>query len=615
MKKLDAMKKLWIVMMSIVVLSACSKNETNTTTENSVPEETAATTITAETVELPAGVKWEEEDLAADWSTENPTNIDLSSKEGPVTITAAGTYVLSGKLEDGGVVVEVSKEDKVRLVLSDAEIVNSNGPAIEIKEGEKVFVTLADGTQNSVTDGTAYTDTSEEAATAAVFSKADLVINGSGSLKVVGQYKDGLTSRDDLKIVSGTIEVHAVDDAIVGRDLLAVKDGTVTVVAGGDGLKSTNDAEEGKGNIAIEGGNFKIDAENDGLQAAVSLGVDGGTFDIVTGGGSANAPAKSDTESTSAKALKAASVLAVSGGTFSIDSADDAVHSNNAVVISGGEWSIQSGDDGAHADASLTIAGGKVDIAKSYEGIEGALVTISGGEISVVATDDGVNVSGGNDNNSAGFGQDQFSASGDRKLIISGGTLIVDANGDGLDANGSIEMSGGTVTVFGPTSSGNGALDYDGTFNLNGGTLISSGSAGMAMGPSEDSAQASVAMSFSTTQTAGTPVTLQNADGKAIMTVTPTKDYQIVLFSSPELKSGSSYSISSGDRKIVTFETSSSVTWVNESGVTEAPAGHGGMGGGMGGGGMRPDRGQMPSGERPARPGTGMEQPPAEQAQ
>lgn len=615
MKKLDAMKKLWIVMMSIAVLSACSTNETNTTTENSVPEETVATSSTAVTTELPAGVEWEEEDLAVDWSSENPTNIDLNSEEGPVTITAAGTYVLSGKLEDGGVIVEVSKEDKVRLVLNGAEIHNSSGPSIEIKEGEKVFVTLADGTQNSVTDGTAYTDTSEEAATAALFSRADLVINGSGSLIVEGQYKDGLASRDDLKIVSGTIEVHAVDDAIVGRDLLAVKDGTVTVEAGGDGLKSTNDAEEGKGNIAIEGGTFTIHTENDGLQAAVSLGVDGGTFDIVTGGGSANAQVKSDTESTSAKALKAASVLAVSGGTFSIDSADDAVHSNNSVVISGGEMTIASGDDGAHADASLTIEGGAIDIGKSYEGIEGTLITLAGGDISVVATDDGVNVSGGNDNNSAGFGQDQFAASGDNKLVISGGTMTVDANGDGLDANGSIEMSGGTVTVFGPTSSGNGSLDYDGTFDLSGGTLISSGSAGMAMGPSEDSAQATVAMSFNTTQTAGKPVSLQDADGKAIMTFTPTKDYQIVLFSSPEVKSGSSYSISSSDAKIVEFQTTSSVTWVNESGVTEAPAGHGGMGGGMGGGGMRPDRGQMPSGERPARPGTGMEQPTAEQAQ
>lgn len=649
MNKTNTTKKLWVVMMSVAVLSACSSNVKEDAANNSTAVESvsaANAAAAAVTAELPVKAEFEEEDLAADWSSENPTAIDLDSQEGPVTITAAGTYVLSGKLEDGGVIVEVSAEDKVRLVLNGAEVHHSNGPAIDVKEGEKVFITLAEGTQNTVTDGTAYSDTSEEGPTAAIYSKADLVLNGTGSLVVNGQYKDGITSRDDLKLVSGTIEVRAADDAIVGRDLLAVKDGFITVEAGGDGLKSTNDSEEGKGNIAIEGGTFTINAVNDGLQAAVSLRTDGGTFDIVTGGGSANAPVKTidepwgraprdaaaqgadpqaaataeateaadpaaelDTESTSAKALKAASVIAVTGGTFTIDSADDAVHSNNSVLISGGEMSIQSGDDGAHADASLTIEGGTVEIVKSYEGIEGTLITIAGGDINVAATDDGVNVSGGNDTNSGGFGQDQFADSGDRKLVISGGTMTVDAAGDGLDANGSIEMSGGTVTVFGPTSAGNGTLDYDGTFNLSGGTLIASGSAGMAMAPSEDSAQATVAMSFSQTQTAGSPVTLKDADGNEILTVTPTKDYQIVLFSSPEVKSGSTSSIASGDTQIVQFETSSSVTWVNESGVTEAPAGHGGMGGGM-----RPGGGQMPNGERPARPG--MEQPTAaEQAQ
>ncbi|RIX52792.1 carbohydrate-binding domain-containing protein [Paenibacillus nanensis] len=653
MNKTIALKKLGIVIMSIAVLSACSANDTENTAANSATAETVSSNEAAAvaTAELPVKAEFEEEDLAADWSAENATAIDLGSQEETVTITAAGTYVLSGKLKDGGIIVNVSAEDKVRLVLNNADITNSNGPAIDIKEGEKVFVTLAEGTQNSATDGIAYSDTSEEAPTAAIYSKADLVVNGAGSLVVKGQYKDGITSRDDLKLVSGTIEVQAADDAIVGRDLLAVRDGVITVEAGGDGLKSTNDSEEGKGNIAIEGGTFAINAVNDGLQAAVSLRTDGGTFDIVTGGGSANAPVRTneepwgrtprdaaaqgadpqaaaaaeateatdaaagtETESTSAKALKAASVLAVTGGTFTIDSADDALHSNNSLIISGGDLSIQSGDDGAHADASLTIEGGTVDIVKSYEGIEGTLITIAGGDITVAATDDGVNVSGGNDTSSGGFGQDQFADSGDRKLVISGGTINVNAAGDGLDANGSIEMSGGTVTVFGPTNAGNGTLDYDGTFNLSGGTLIASGSAGMAMAPSEDSAQATVAMSFSQTQTAGSPVTLKDADGTEILTVTPTKDYQIVLFSSPEVKSGSTYSVASGDTQIVQFETDGSVTWVGESGVTEAPAGHGGMGGGMGGGGMRPGGGQMPNGERPARPG--MEQPTAaEQAQ
>lgn len=187
-------------------------------------------------------------------------------------------------------------------------------------------------------------------------------------------------------------------------------------------------------------------------------------------------------------------------------------------------------------------------------------------------------------------GENTFAASSSKMLTISGGTIVVNASGDGLDSNGSIQMSGGTVYVSGPTSNGNGVLDYDGTFEVSGGLLVATGSTGMAQSPTDRSTQASIVMSYSQTQAAGTVVRLEDESGNEIASFAPAKDYQMVVVSAPELKQGSAYTLYSGETKVVSFETASVVTWLNESGVTEAQAGHFGGGGGFGG-------------ARPARPG------------
>lgn len=563
----------------------------------------ATETNSAVNTPLPEKVVIREEDRSSDYNESKANEIDLSKQKGTVRITAAGTYVMSGTLSDGGVTVDVTKNDKVYLVLKGAEIANSTGPAINILEGDKVFITLEDGTRNVVTDGSRYSDASEDAPNAAIYSKADLVINGTGTLVVNGNYKDGLTSRDDLVIVDSTIEVHAVDDGLTGRDLLAVQNGTIKVVAGGDGLRSTNDSEEGRGNIVLESGTFDIVAGGDGIQAAVSVRIDGGSYRIVSGGGSHNGitkrnnnvrqpfgearigtTAKEDT--TSMKAVKAAAHIVITGGKLQLDSADDAVHSNGTIVISGGQLDIASGDDGMHADASILIEGGTVNITKSYEGIEGAAVTISGGVLTIVSSDDGLNVAGGNDGSSLGNrpGRNEFAVVDSNQLIITGGTIRVDAAGDGMDSNGHITMSGGTVIVNGPTSSGNGALDYNGTFKISGGVLIAAGSAGMAQAPSADSEQASIMMMFSQTQQAGTTLSLLDAEGRVLVTAAPTKAFQTVVISAPDLKQGSTYTLNVNDQHLVTFDVSRSVTYLTESGITQSRPGgwFGGPGGGFG---------------------------------
>lgn len=481
-----------------------------------------------------------------------------------VTITSAGTYRISGTLDDGRIVVDTADEETVRLVLDGAAIACSTSAPVYVAGAEKTVITLADGTRNSVTDGSSYTfeDAGSDEPNAAIFSKDDLTINGGGSLTVNANYNDGITSKDDLKITGGSITVNAVNDGIRGRDSVAVRDATITVTAGGDGIQSNNDEDAEKGYIVIESGTIDITAGADGIQAETGLTVGGGTITIASGGGSANgssagavpenrgwrATAVVDDTSGSAKGLKAGVAVTVTGGTITIDSSDDAIHSNGSITIDGGTLAITSGDDGIHADAALTIDGGEIRIAKSYEGIESAVITVNGGTIHVTASDDGINVAGGNDGSSMNGrpGQNNFASSGSNALHINGGYIVVDAAGDGIDVNGAIDMAGGVVIVNGPTNNGNGALDYDGGFTITGGYLVAAGSSGMAQAPGTSSSQRSVMITLASAQSAGTIVHIETESGEEVLTFAPTKAYQSVVFSSSDLASGAGYVVYSG---------------------------------------------------------------------
>lgn len=612
-------------------------------------------------------VKFAKEDLYSDWDSENPTFIELNGtnvnfdssapvifRDNILTIKTGGTYVLSGELQDGQIAIDAEDKNLVRLVLNGVKINCSNSSAIYIAKAEKTVISLPEGTENYLSDGKQYVfdNSSEDEPNAALFSKDDLTINGSGKLIVNGNYNNGINSKDDLKITGGDLQIKAVDDGIMGRDLLAVKEGKMTIEAGGDGLKSSNDKESSKGLIALEGGKYDITSGNDGIQAETSLWIADGSYKITSGGGSpevinnheekmrgpwgsgssAESTSTEDTDSESTKGLKAGMAIAVDGGSFTIDSLDDGVHSNGSIEIAGGNFMIATGDDGVHADSSIVTTGGKIEISKSYEGIESQLITLNDGEIHVTASDDGINIGGGNDG--SGFGmQPQVegtgepsgepnmeaeadgttpskagsnnvtaSASDENKLIINGGYITVNANGDGLDSNGSISMTNGTVIVNGPTSNGNGPLDYNNNFNMSGGFLIAVGSSGMAQATSEESSQHSLLMTYPETQKAGTIVHLEDGKGNTVVTFSPVKDYQSVFISSPQLTKGSAYTLFSGGTstgqnknglygdgkyqggsKVVDFTISDSVTWLNESGVTTASShGPGGPGGNPG---------------------------------
>ena len=572
-------------------------------TKESSPTEGTSTTTAINAV----SVDYASDDYYFNWKNSSYKTIGLNGSSvtvngdglavqgSVVTISASGVYEITGTLTDGSIVVDVNKDtdkETVFLVLNGANIVCQKSAPIYIKGAKKAVILLENGSNNSVAGGSSYIVNADGEPSAAIFSKADLTITGSGTLTVRADYNDGITSKDDLKITDGTLIVNAKADGIVGKDSLNVKNGNLTITAGKDGLRSTNETDEGKGNVVIQNGQFTITAANDAIQAYTQLQIDDGKFDLNSGGGypgksissnnndfggrpSQNATITKSTDSTeeSKKGLKAGQCILINGGTINVSSYEDSVHSNNDIAINGGILTLQSGDDGVHADNNILINNGELTIKNSYESLEGTNITINGGRINTTSTDDGINI-----NSNKGV------------LTITGGEVALNANGDGLDSNGSVNMTGGNVYVDGPILNNNGALDYNGSFSISGGTLVASGSSGMAQAPNINS-QPSILMNYNSTQAAGSTITLKDKDGNIVAAHTPSKQYTSVAISSPKLSVGSTYTLFSGNTKIVDFALSNSLTYLSESGVTTKSqnAGPGG-GGGMGPGGQRPSR-------------------------
>jgi len=479
-----------------------------------------------------------------------------------VTVTSDGTYNIKGTLNDGQIIVDTQDTGTVWLLLNGTEITSATSAPIYVANADKVVITLADGTQNTLSDGATYyyPDGSNDP-NAAVFSNADLTINGNGALTVNASYNNGIASKKDLKVVSGTITVNAVNDGIKGKDSVSIMDGVITINSGADGIQSTNADQAGRGYILIEGGTFNITSALDGIQAETNLQIDGGDFKITSGGGTVNnittgggiwggpgMEGNPNKPADSAKALKAGADLTIMDGTFNINAADDGIHANNSVTINKGDIQMASGDDGIHADATLTINGGEIDLTQSYEGLESATITVNDGTIHLVTSDDGINAGGGADNSSINGrpGRDGFSTAGNYYVYINGGYLVIDAGGDGIDTNGSFEMTDGLVLVNGPTNDGNGPLDYNGTFVVSGGFILAVGSSGMAQVPTDTSTQYSVLYNFDAMQTEGTLLHIQSQNGQEILTFMPAKQYQSVMISSAALQNGETYLVHTG---------------------------------------------------------------------
>lgn len=452
----------------------------------------------------------------------------VTVSDGLVTIGSEGVYLLSGDFE-GQIVVDAADTEKVQLVLDGVTLYDEDSAAIYIKSADKTFLTLAAGTQNTVKTGSSFTFADgEDEPDAAIFSKDDLTINGSGSLDVSTGYADGIVSKDDLKICGGTITVAAQDDAVRGKDSVRVYAGVLDLKTNtGHGLKATNEEEEGKGYIRVDGGTITIQSAADGLHACSDITIDGGTL------------------------------------------------------------TISASDDGMHSDANLIINGGTIDVTDSYEGLEGYTITISGGDIHVSSDDDGLNAAGGSDTGGQGF-FDSFNTASSSEIFIqiNGGTLVVEASGDGIDSNGNLYMNGGTVYVNGPATGGNGSLDYgeNGEAVITGGTIVTAGTADMAENFGSSSTQASLMVNTGNCS-AGSTVTLQDSEGNTLLEMTPTCSYSCVIFSCPQMQVGQTYTVLVNGAEVQSVTLSSTITGSGNGMGGMGPGGNGGSAGPGGNGG------------------------------
>ena len=467
-------------------------------------------------------------------------NVDGSGatvKGNVITIYDGGAYLIEGSSNDARIVITASKKENVQLFLNNVNLKSSDYAVISVTLADKVIITNIKGTTNILEDSNDYSLTgSEDNTDATIFSKEDLTINGAGTLNLIGNYNNGLVSKDDLKIINTNLSITSVNTAINGKDMVAISNATIKIDAKGNGIKSSNTEDTSLGYITINDSTITVVATEDGIEAETNLSITNCNLTITTGGGSNNSVSSSN--ATSAKGLKATNNIIIDGGVITLDTSDDGIHSNNSIQIDAGTFQIKSGDDGIHADTNLAINGGTINVTKSYEGLEAATIEITGGTISVVASDDGINAAGGNDNSSTTNrpGGNNFSTS-TGTIFIKGGNITINASGDGIDSNGNITMSGGILIIHGPTNGGNGAIDYDGTFNMNGGTLIALGASGMAQTPSSSSTQYIIGAAV-TSSSAGTIVSLTDSNDKEIVSVTSEKSYSHIVISSKDITKG-----------------------------------------------------------------------------
>lgn len=392
-----------------------------------------------------------------------------------VSITAAGTYVFSGDCDNGSITVKKGVTG-VTIVLNGLTLTNDDSAAITLNKTAEASLIAAAGTTNTVADTEG---SSDENAAVKVKSGATLAIGGKGTLTVDGNAKNGIKGAADAVITVAEVKlnINAADDGLSCDDELNITGGTLSITAGGDAVKASPDTGDTEnpdttslGNVTISGGTLTLNAAADGIQADGDLTISGGTFHVKTNGG--HTTALTD-DSASCKGFKAGKTLTVTGGTLTVDSADDALHANTDVTISGGTLTLATSDDGVHADNDLVIGTKgasststlRINITASYEGLEGTTVTVYSGDIDVAASDDGVNAA----NSTLGERSDKYA------INIAGGDLYIDAGSDGLDSNNDINITGGKVEVYGADAVMDAAIDYDGTFTLSGGTLFGAG--------------------------------------------------------------------------------------------------------------------------------------------
>ncbi len=613
MKKITAV--LLCVLLVITMFTGCNKSENTDNDSNSLTEFTDNSSESGTQEEVDFSVtdtdQFTDRDFKTDYDESKAVKIELKGNSAKasdnsvkisdsiVTITKDATHIISGSLSDGTIIVNAPDTAKLHLVFKGVSVTSETSAALYIKAADKVFVTLEG--KNILDNSGEFKAIDDSDIDAAIFSKQDVTFNGTGSLDVNSPVGHGIVSKDDIKFTSGSYNIAASAHAINANDSVRVKNANITVDSGKDGIHSENNDNSEKGYVYVESGTFKIESEGDGISAGNYLQFKSGTVNIVAGGGYENGTKEfsgnwgefgggfggggrpggggtrpqsktagdvsvtptvttgtDDDSSSSMKGIKAGNSILIEGGNFTIDSADDSIHSDMSVTISEGIFQVASGDDAIHAEDALTVTNGKFDISNCYEGLEALHIKVTGGDIKLKASDDGLNAAGGTDESGMGGRDEMFgggkggpggggmSENSNGSIVVSGGTLYINSSGDGIDANGTLEITGGYTTIVGPTQGDTATLDYDKSGTISGGTFIGTGASNMAQSFSS-SKQGVIAVSVGS-QSANTKITLKDKNGKELISYSPELSYQVVILSTPEINSGETYTITVGTK-------------------------------------------------------------------
>ena len=517
-----------ITLLAVLALTGCSANSASNTSATSTTSTSASSTSDTTSkmadsfsTDVKSGAKLAEDthysakDVTWDSSSEvtidlsNPTATDgVTVSDGVITITKAGNYKLTGTYE-GQIKVEAADSDMIRLILNNATITNSTGAAINVVEADEVVIYTASSTTNTVSDGSSYSDTASGSPDAAIYSKSDLTLAGEGTLKVEGKYEESIHTSDGLVIASGTLEVSAANTGIKGKDYVDILDGTVTVTASQDGIKATNDSDGNRGWVRLSGGIVNISAGDDGF--------------------------------------KAERVVEISGGTLNITQANEGIEAQYINILDG-TVNVTSSDDGINASYSTTTTTDSTTATSTNQSAQNrqnsAPQVPSGSAGQASAGGQAPSGTMGQPQAGGGMGGGGTFEVVDATINISGGTVTVNANGDGIDSNGTATLSGGTLIVNGPFTGGNASLDTNGDLLLNGTTVTAANSGDMFEAPSTNSTSGYVKISNVSNLSSGTTVQVTDSSGNVVANYKVTNSSTaLILVSRSKITKGESCTV------------------------------------------------------------------------
>lgn len=491
-----------------------------------VPEGVTQAVVSEEQVKIVMGEKPSEKLVYTD--SEGAEILSISKKN-KITISKGGTYRIEAK-DDSEITgrIEVEAEADVNIILAGVNMTSNDvdGVFTVKKAVNSITVTLEDGTVNTFTD-TADSTTEEitdETTTVTVYpdgafvsKQAPTVIQGTGELVVSSKLGTGVKATGKLTIKDAVISVlSAGNNGISAKKELTITGAELNVASDGDGIKTTtpdDTTDTALGNMRIEDSTITINSSEDGIQAYRNAEINNCIMDINTSKNSNKLTTVEGETKDSFKGIKANGILSISEGNYVINA---------------------DSDKGLKADTE---------------------VRINGGDVKVVASDDGINVAGGTDSSGTtggdSFGPGGFGGPGgsggetviDGALTISGGKVAVVAEGDGLDSNGNMYITGGEVYVSGPEKGGNGVFDCNGEFKISGGILVGAGTSSMAVTPSTESEQSFVAITLSSSKNAGTELVLKDTSGNEIVSFAPEMKYQLVVVSASAITKGETYQL------------------------------------------------------------------------